>query len=208
MQRSRTRALGAVAALFVSALAVGATPGTATGASGTPGGGVAVTDRATTSAAADRVEDYWTAKRMRTAKTPERPSAATAADAPVARGAEQRVGPKKPGGGPVPMASTTATTGKVFFTLGGTNYVCSGAATSSSNRDVVTTAGHCLNEGPGAFATNFWATIQRLLYGFALALIQPCYRRTDKVHGLDWRTSLQRKRLRLARKPIAEFLHV
>jgi hypothetical protein len=158
MQRSRTRALGAVAALFVSALAVGATPGTATGASGTAGGGVAVADRATTSAAADRVEDYWTAKRMRTAKTPERPSAATAADAPVARGAEQRVGPKKPGGGPVPMASTTATTGKVFFTLGGTNYVCSGAATSSSNRDVVTTAGHCVKDGSGAWATN-WAFV-------------------------------------------------
>ncbi|OZM71022.1 hypothetical protein CFN78_22345 [Amycolatopsis antarctica] len=45
--------------------------------------------------------------------------------------------------------------GKVFFTLGGSNYVCSGTATRSANADVVTTAGHCLNEGPGAFATNF-----------------------------------------------------
>ena len=52
----------------------------------------------------------------------------------------------------------TSTTGKVYFTLGGSNYVCSGAATSSSNRDVVTTAGHCVNEGPGSFATN-WAFV-------------------------------------------------
>jgi hypothetical protein len=60
--------------------------------------------------------------------------------------------------GPGPSASITKTTGKVFFTLGGTNYVCSGSATSSSNRDVVSTAGHCVNEGPGAFATN-WAFV-------------------------------------------------
>ena len=43
----------------------------------------------------------------------------------------------------------------MFFTRGGVNYVCSGTATNSTNGDVVTTAGHCVNEGPGAFATNF-----------------------------------------------------
>lgn len=47
------------------------------------------------------------------------------------------------------------TTGKVFFTLGGTNYVCSGSSTVAANKSLVQTAGHCLNEGPGAFATNF-----------------------------------------------------
>ncbi|SDL82343.1 hypothetical protein SAMN04487916_11545 [Arthrobacter sp. ov407] len=45
--------------------------------------------------------------------------------------------------------------GKVFFTLGGTNYVCSGNSVSSTNKSTVTTAGHCVNEGPGAFATKF-----------------------------------------------------
>lgn len=45
--------------------------------------------------------------------------------------------------------------GKVFFTLGGTNYVCSGNAVSSPNGSTVSTAGHCVNEGPGAYATNF-----------------------------------------------------
>ena len=45
--------------------------------------------------------------------------------------------------------------GKVFFTLGGANYVCSGNSVSSTNKSTVSTAGHCLNEGPGAFATKF-----------------------------------------------------
>jgi hypothetical protein len=45
--------------------------------------------------------------------------------------------------------------GKVFFTLGGANYVCSGNSVVSTNRSTVSTAGHCVNEGPGAFATNF-----------------------------------------------------
>jgi V8-like Glu-specific endopeptidase len=45
--------------------------------------------------------------------------------------------------------------GKVFFTLGGANYVCSGNVVASTNRSTVATAGHCLNQGAGAFATNF-----------------------------------------------------
>ncbi|GGH90257.1 peptidase [Arthrobacter liuii] len=45
--------------------------------------------------------------------------------------------------------------GKVFFTMGGANYVCSGNAVTSANGSTVATAGHCVNEGPGAYATNF-----------------------------------------------------
>jgi V8-like Glu-specific endopeptidase len=45
--------------------------------------------------------------------------------------------------------------GKVFFTLGGANYVCSGNSVAAGNKSTVSTAGHCLNQGPGAFATNF-----------------------------------------------------
>ena len=94
---------------------------------------------------------------MRSAKPATEPSATSASDSTVARGTATKVA-KKPPVTPTPTASTVATTGKVFFTLGGVNYVCSGAATSSTNRDVVTTAGHCVNEGPGAFATN-WAFV-------------------------------------------------
>ncbi|MFC7848784.1 trypsin-like serine peptidase [Arthrobacter sp. NPDC057388] len=45
--------------------------------------------------------------------------------------------------------------GKVFFTLGGVNFVCSGNSVAATNRSLVATAGHCVNEGPGAFATNW-----------------------------------------------------
>ena len=48
--------------------------------------------------------------------------------------------------------------GKVFFTDSGVNYVCSGTALTSGNKSVVWTAGHCVNEGPGAYYTN-WAFV-------------------------------------------------
>jgi len=47
------------------------------------------------------------------------------------------------------------TTGKVFFTLNGTNYVCSGSVVTSANQSTVLTAGHCLNDGPDNFASRF-----------------------------------------------------
>ena len=51
--------------------------------------------------------------------------------------------------------------GKVFFSDGASNYVCSGTALSSGNQSVVWTAGHCVNEGPGGFYTN-WAFVPGL----------------------------------------------
>lgn len=47
------------------------------------------------------------------------------------------------------------TSGKVFFTMDGTDYVCSGSSVAAENRSLVQTAGHCVNAGPGEFATNF-----------------------------------------------------
>src|SRR5690349_4417181 len=77
----------------------------------------------------------------------------------VAAGRPYVVQPQaKPGGGSAGGGSyytgggnIVKTTGKVFFTEKGLNYVCSGSSTTSANHDVVTTAGHCVNEGPGAF---------------------------------------------------------
>jgi hypothetical protein len=154
-----------LAALLGGVLAVGASPGApgALGATDTSGdrSGVVSAAAATTSAEQTRVQAYWTAARMRAAKAGEQGSAFASAAGP-ARGTSTKIAgtkakrPTPPG--PTPSASITATTGKVFFTLGGVNYVCSGSATSSTNRDVVSTAGHCVNEGPGAFATN-WAFV-------------------------------------------------
>ena len=94
------------------------------------------------------VLSYWTAERMREAKP-----------VPVAK-------PGSPGGGggtkagsatqvPAPYSGETLTNGKVFFSDGGLNYVCSGTALQSENESVVWTAGHCVNEGPGGFYTNW-----------------------------------------------------
>lgn len=130
-------------------------------------GTVAVHDAATTRAAHDKVVEYWTPQRMRNA---------IPADVLVADKDKSSAGGSVAAGRPtvVPQAKAQPTavadflggyytgggevrdtTGKVFFTLGGANYVCSGSAVSSGNEDVVLTAGHCVNEGPGAYATNF-----------------------------------------------------
>jgi hypothetical protein len=159
MRRSLHLALGA---LLGGVLAVGVAPA-ATGAtqSGTDNHGAAISAAAATTAAAqDRVKSYWTAARMSSAKPADIGSTFASTAAP-ARGTSTKIAgtsARKPGGGPTPSASIIKSTGKVFFTLGGVNYVCSGSATSSGNKDVVSTAGHCVNEGPGAFATN-WAFV-------------------------------------------------
>lgn len=96
----------------------------------------------------ERVASYWTVERMREAVPAERNAGPSAAKG-------------KPGGGttsgsssevPLPYPSAH---GKVFFTDSGVNYVCSGTAIASANESVVWTAGHCVNEGPGNFYTNF-----------------------------------------------------
>jgi hypothetical protein len=139
--RRPTLSLGAASGAAVLALAVFTAPG----ASARPS--VSTIERhpaATTKADQQRVVGYWTQARMKNA---------------IPRGKAINPGKGKPGSGGSSAAAVQVPTqsqlGKVFFTLGGVNYVCSGTATASSNRDVVTTAGHCLNEGPGAYATNF-----------------------------------------------------
>jgi hypothetical protein len=47
------------------------------------------------------------------------------------------------------------TTGKVFFTLGRHDYVCSASTVASGNSAVVVTAGHCVKDGTGAWAANW-----------------------------------------------------
>lgn len=96
---------------------------------------------------------YWTKERMKNAKPRHR---------------------ARPGGGggvtktsdwsryAVPLlngayAMPNTQNGKVFFTLGTTNYVCSGTAATAGSAAVnlVWTAGHCVTDGDGKDATNF-----------------------------------------------------
>ncbi|MCU1434599.1 MAG: hypothetical protein JWR71_1324 [Pseudarthrobacter sp.] len=109
--------------------------------------------------------EYWTPERMRAAipgdvlakKAMDREKA-NKPDLPAqAKGAETRIQGSAPQVQQKANASETPVShiGKVFFTLGGANYVCSANSVASANRNTVSTAGHCLNEGPGAFATKF-----------------------------------------------------
>ncbi|MFI9485569.1 trypsin-like serine peptidase [Promicromonospora sp. NPDC052451] len=156
----------------LAALALGGSVAVALGApsQASESTAVAVHSAATTLSAQDRVTDYWTPQRMRDAVPADVLVAgkdkASAGD-PVAAGRPTVV--PQAAAKPAPSAAFVGgyysgggkvvdTTGKVFFTLGGVNYVCSGSAVSSGNKDVVLTAGHCVNEGPGAFATN-WAFV-------------------------------------------------
>lgn len=107
--------------------------------------------------------NYWTAERMKAAVPGDALVAARSsatATATQSRPTTAGKSVKIPGQAPkaTPKATQEATVshiGKVFFTLGGTDYVCSGNAIASSNRSTVATAGHCVNEGPGAFASRW-----------------------------------------------------
>lgn len=142
--RSATTAIVGAAALTLS-MSMGAT--------GAPGGGqgggqdeaVAKHEAARTAAEQAAVRAYWTPERMRNA---------------IPRELAMKEAKGRPGGGGSSSAEAVEVAprpelGKVFFTMGGSNYVCSGTATASTNGDVVTTAGHCLNEGPGGYASQF-----------------------------------------------------
>ena len=138
---------------------------------------------AATPAAGRAVRTYWTRARMLAAR-PARVHADTvpqatvpqAAPASLSASTRGRVGRDVPAirTGTAPRATVDATgtrwnaaraavgrtTGKVFFTLGGSDYVCSGSAVESADASTVLTAGHCVDEGgdggrPGARATDW-----------------------------------------------------
>lgn len=156
MTQSRIRPLLAGLALATAPLVAPftAAPALAAGAAESSDGSAqraAVSQAAATSEAEESsIEKYWTAERMASAV----PAKVRFDDGEVRFGKEVQ-------GKPLRISRMAAEEqpqpehGKVYFTLNGTDYVCSGTATQSGNADVVTTAGHCVNEGPGEFATNF-----------------------------------------------------
>jgi hypothetical protein len=98
------------------------------------------------SAAAPPAAATWTAARM---------AAATDLDAP---------GTTRLAAGPAPVRRAAAWTGqpavaravgRVFYSLRGRDYTCTGVAVASANRSTVLTAGHCVNAGPGPYARDW-----------------------------------------------------
>ncbi|MGP3928386.1 trypsin-like serine peptidase [Nonomuraea sp. KM88] len=47
------------------------------------------------------------------------------------------------------------TTGRVFLTVAGADFVCSASTVKSGNKDLVVTAGHCVKDGAGEWAANW-----------------------------------------------------
>jgi V8-like Glu-specific endopeptidase len=129
-------------------------------------GGAGVAAAATDAAGASRAAgvEYWTHYRMEHA-VPMGPTP-TGADAGADAGAADA------GGRTVARAGADETsvvvsgaaddrgvvardTGKVFFELDGTDYVCSGAAVGGPRVSVVVTAAHCVTDGYGGWATHW-----------------------------------------------------
>ena len=54
-----------------------------------------------------------------------------------------------------PSSKPFRTHGKIFFTLGGLNYVCSGTSVKSKTESLVVTAGHCTYSEADGYAANF-----------------------------------------------------
>jgi hypothetical protein len=93
----------------------------------------------------------WTAERMKQALPADLGSKPVGAAGKSGKGGSTSTAASVEVPQPYPSAY-----GKVFFTSNsGVNYVCSGSALVSANESVVWTAGHCVNEGPGAFYENF-----------------------------------------------------
>jgi V8-like Glu-specific endopeptidase len=125
----------AVAAVLPGTTAIARAQHTAPARS--PGRAASVSARSVARAAS--VAGYWTSARMRSA----------VADS-------WKVGDTMGQGLRWAHAGAVArTTGKVFFTLDGTDYVCSGTAISSASQDVVLTAAHCVGNAIGKWAGNW-----------------------------------------------------
>jgi hypothetical protein len=144
MSRFTTAAKAALGAASLAIAILVAPVGAASGAGTDTAPGVARARGAVTAAEQQQVRDYWTPARMRSA---------------VPRDQVVKVVPTaKPAGSTskaVKVSPPPAEFGKVFFTLEGVNYVCSGTVTESAKGSLVNTAGHCVNEGPGVFASSF-----------------------------------------------------
>jgi hypothetical protein len=169
----------AVLTLFSTALlaasgstALAATPDTDAPINGAPINGAPVNRAAATALEQQRVLDYWTPERMRSAVPLEELAgdvlATKRASGTVERGTPTVIAPTAPqstgdagvlafphSGGPwTGGGAVTQTAGRVFFVYQGRPASCSGNAVTSANRSTVMTAGHCVKLD-GAWHTNW-----------------------------------------------------
>lgn len=129
---------------------------------------LAVAHHAVTASAAATI-GYWTPERMRHARTPPFPAPlrrAAPSPVPGVDGGEPagrfagrvagRVAARAIAGAPwMSPGAVRATTGKVFFSHGGGDFVCSAGTVTAASRDLVVTAGHCAQDVTGTWAEHW-----------------------------------------------------
>jgi V8-like Glu-specific endopeptidase len=93
---------------------------------------------------------YWTRARMAAAR-----DVTSGAHREVPAGAAQASAASAVGARWTGAGTVARSTGRVFFTLNGTDYSCSGSAVASANASVVVTAAHCVSDGAGRWATHW-----------------------------------------------------
>ena len=156
----RVIAIAAGLAIVAAVPALTARPGgAASRAASGAAAGVGVSQQAVGTAAQAAAVRYWTPGRM-TRDLVRQPPPVT----PPAwlSGDTLGAGLRWTHGGTV-----AAAVGRVFFTLGGADYVCSGALVGGAHPGVVLTAAHCVTGGPGRGRATQWATNWVFVPGFA-----------------------------------------
>jgi len=141
---SRASRRNASLATFAAALACLAAPG---------GAGAFETDESQR-----EIRSYWTDARMAGALPGDVLLADNAPVDPIIGGLGL-ASPARGGGNAEPVANPSRqpvrTHGKVFFTLGGVNYVCSATSVRSETKSLVVTAGHCTYSEGAGYASRF-----------------------------------------------------
>jgi V8-like Glu-specific endopeptidase len=116
-----------------------------------------------TQSAQQKILSYWTPERMlhalgsRLVTRSESLETSPGVSAPALGAPKRQAAPGAANPGALWPATGTvrSTTGKVFFTLDGRDYVCSASTVDSANSDLVVTAGHCAKDGTGSWTQNW-----------------------------------------------------
>jgi len=158
MQRRPLRAHSRVAASLATLVALSATAATPTGAAATPAHPTAGAPSFAQARQAARVARYWTPARMRGARP---------LDLVVGAGGKPRLRVGAPAGEPTAGASFLAVStpdmppfsfnGRIFIRRGNLAGYCSGTAIDSPTRQLVLTAGHCINSGREEGERSVWS---------------------------------------------------
>jgi V8-like Glu-specific endopeptidase len=184
-----------VAAVAGAAVAVGAQvlapqAGGATTTASHPAGVTVLQDATSTAAQAAAIR-YWTPARMAAAlRATDRVRHLVRKAAPPPKSIRLKSVPQKPAPPGPRLTGDTAGSGlrwthedatadaigKIFFTLDGQDYVCSGALVGGEHSDVVLTAAHCVTSGagqssPGQANGPKWATNWMFVPGFRDGLL-------------------------------------